>query len=71
VPSFGILLGAPERVEFGAALLSSIVLGQEEKSSVQLEVCYQRTKERAEMLLWSEEAQAMHKSSSEMRGVLA
>jgi hypothetical protein len=47
------------------------VLGQEEKSSVQLEVCYQRTKERAEMLLWSEEAQAMHKSSSEMRGVLA
>jgi hypothetical protein len=51
VPSLGILPGASVRVEFAAALLSSIVLGWEEKSSVQREVCYQRTEERAEMLL--------------------
>lgn len=33
--------GAPLCVVFAAALLSSIVWGQEEESSVQLEVCYQ------------------------------
>jgi hypothetical protein len=55
VPSLGILLGASVMVEFAAALLSSIVLGWEEKSSVQREVCYQRTEERAEILLWSKE----------------
>lgn len=42
MPSLGILPGASLRVEFAEALLSSIVLGQEEESSVQHEVCYQK-----------------------------